>query len=52
MKSELDIDFNLILSLMASGSNDFSGFADSSMMRNEINGNIEYIEKELLELEV
>ena len=37
---------------MASGSTDFSGFADSSMMRNEINGNIEYIEKELLELEV
>jgi superfamily II RNA helicase len=51
LRSKFSIDFNLIISLLSYGSNDFSNFINKSMLTNEINNEKMYNQKKMGELE-
>ena len=50
LRSKFSIDFNLIISLLSYGSNEFSNFVNKSMLTNEINNEKSYNEKKVKEL--
>lgn len=50
LRSKFSIDFNLIISLLSYGSNEFSKFVNKSMLTNEINNEKKYNQKKMDEL--
>ena len=47
LRSKFSIDFNLIISLLSYGSNEFSNFVNKSMLTNEINNEKMYNQKKM-----